>query len=93
MLCPFCLHDVNFKWEQPKGAPAPVYLCPDCRERVPALYVKDYKQYPPVVVSTIGFRQHGKTTYLGALFYALKRLGLASQRQATVRPDCPAPCA
>jgi len=78
MLCPFCLHDVTFKREKPKDASASVYLCPDCREQVPALYVEGYNQYPPVVVSTIGFRQHGKTIYLSALFYALRRLGLAS---------------
>ncbi len=78
MLCPFCLNDVTFKWEKSNDAPASFYSCPDCAEQVPALYVEDYKQYPPVVVSTIGFRGHGKTTYLGALFYVLKRSGLAS---------------
>jgi hypothetical protein len=38
--------------------------------------VQDYRKYPPVVVSAVGFRQHGKTVYLSTLFYALKKLDL-----------------
>jgi hypothetical protein len=44
---------------------------------VPALYAQDYRQYPPVVTSAIGFRQHGKTVYFASLFYTLKKLSLA----------------
>ena len=38
------------------------------------MYVRDYRDCPPVVVSVIGFRQHGKTIYLDSLFYAFKQL-------------------
>jgi hypothetical protein len=59
------------------GNSAPIYLCPTCNEQVPALYSQDYRQYPPVVVSAVGFRQHGKTVYFASLFYTLKKLALA----------------
>ncbi|RMH68358.1 MAG: hypothetical protein D6675_16455 [Gemmatimonadetes bacterium] len=54
------------------------YRCPSCGERAPALYVREYKAFPPVVLNAVGFRQHGKTVYFAALFYALKKLRLAS---------------
>jgi hypothetical protein len=76
MLCPFCLADVNLRPERPAGRLAPIYLCPECREQAPALYVQGYRRYLPVVTSAVGFRQHGKTVYFAALFYALKKLGL-----------------
>lgn len=74
MLCPFCLSDERFR-RQPAGT-ASVFLCPACNEQLPALYVQRYRAYPPVVISAVGFRQHGKTVYLASLFYALKRLRL-----------------
>ena len=77
MLCPFCLDDVKFTQEKLERQLASVYLCPTCGEQVPALYTQDYKQYPPVVVSAVGFRQHGKTVYFATLFYTLKKLTLA----------------
>jgi hypothetical protein len=77
MLCPFCLADVRFKQEELAGNPASIHLCPTCNEQVPALYAQDYRRYPPVVISAIGFRQHGKTVYFASLFYTLKKLTLA----------------
>ena len=77
MLCPFCLTPVSFKQAKPAGLPAFIYLCPNCNEQVPALYAQDYRRYPPVVTSAVGFRQHGKTVYFAALFYTLKKLTLA----------------
>lgn len=77
MLCPFCLADVKFKQAKSARNPAIVYLCPDCNEQAPALYIQDYRKYPPVIISATGFRQHGKTVYFAALFYTLKRLTLA----------------
>lgn len=77
MLCPFCLADVKFKLEKAAGNLAFIYLCPNCNEQVPALYSQDYRKYRPVVVSAIGFRQHGKTVYFASLFYTLKKLTLA----------------
>ncbi len=77
MLCPFCLAEVKLNAEKVAGRMTPVYLCPECNEQVPALYTQGYRNYPPVVVSAIGFRQHGKTVYFSSLFYALKKLPLA----------------
>ena len=77
MLCPFCLAEVKFKQEKLPGSLASAYLCPDCNEQVPALYAQDYRKYAPVVISAIGFRQHGKTVYFASLFYTLKKLTLA----------------
>jgi len=79
MLCPFCLGEQRFKLEKADGSVAASYVCPECMEPIPALYVQDYRRYPPVVVSAVGFRGHGKTVYFAALFYALKKLRLARQ--------------
>ncbi|RKZ92604.1 MAG: hypothetical protein DRR19_03700 [Candidatus Parabeggiatoa sp. nov. 1] len=70
MLCPFCLSNVKFQKEK-QG-----YFCPKCKEIVSAKYVSDYRRFPPVVLSTIGFRGHGKTVYLASLFHALRRMDL-----------------
>lgn len=77
MLCPFCLDDVKFKLEKQGNSRTAMYVCPNCNEQVPALYAQDYRKYPPVVISAIGFRQHGKTVYFASLFYTLKKLTLA----------------
>ncbi len=77
MLCSFCLSDVRFKKEKTSGNLASIYLCPTCNEQAPALYSQDYRKYPPVVISAVGFRQHGKTVYFASLFYTLKKLTLA----------------
>ncbi len=67
MLCPFCLAQVSqFTKNANTG-----YTCSECKESVPALYVDGYSQYPPVVLSSVGFRGHGKTVYLAALFHVL----------------------
>ena len=77
MLCPFCLTDTGFKRGKLAGNLGSIYLCPGCNEQVPALYAQDYGKYPPVVISAVGFRQHGKTVYFASLFYTLKKLTLA----------------
>lgn len=71
MLCPFCLADVKFRLE---GG----YLCPDCGEPVPAMYVRGYEEYPPKIVSAVGLRGHGKTVYFASLFYVLKESPLSA---------------
>lgn len=77
MLCPFCLAKVTFQRSKPKGSLVMIYTCPQCGEQIPALYVREYWRYPPVLVNAIGFRQHGKTLYFASLFYTLKKLSLA----------------
>jgi hypothetical protein len=71
MLCPFCLKDVLFTLEEG-------YFCPDCSEQVPAMYVRGYEKYPPLVVSAVGLRGHGKTVYFASLFYVLKESSLSA---------------
>jgi len=77
MLCSFCLDDVRFKKQKLSNNLGAIYLCPTCNEQIPALYSQDYRKYPPVVISAVGFRQHGKTVYFASLFYTLKKLTLA----------------
>lgn len=77
MLCPFCLADERIKQQKLPNSLASAYICPNCNEQAPALYAQDNKKYPPVVISAIGFRQHGKTVYFASLFYTLKKLTLA----------------
>ena len=69
MVCPFCLTKSTFKANKPEGALAPVYFCPDCGEQIPALYVREYRNYPPVVINAVGFRQHGKTLYFASDYH------------------------
>jgi hypothetical protein len=76
MLCPYCLADVKFRLE---GS----YFCPDCNEKVPAMYVRGYGKYPPRIVSAVGLRGHGKTVYFASLFYVLKE----SRLPAFWQPD------
>lgn len=71
MLCPFCLAEVPFKQDSKSNQVH--YSCPECREMMPAAYVTEYKQCPPVVVNAIGFRGHGKTVYFASLFYVLSQ--------------------
>lgn len=75
MLCPFCLSKVIFQ-ENIEGSRVS-YLCPECKEVIPVLYVQEYRKYLPVVVNAIGFRGHGKTVYFATLFYALRKYQLS----------------
>lgn len=69
MLCPKCLANVqSFSLKQ--GA----YQCPECQREIPLMYVEDYDQFPPVVISAVGFRGHGKTCYFASLFHTIRRL-------------------
>lgn len=54
-----------------------MYVCPRCHEVIPTLYVRDYRRYPPVVVSIVGRPGHGKTVFTAALFASLLRDALA----------------
>jgi hypothetical protein len=66
MICPFCLHDAGNE----NGS------CGRCSAALPAMY----RQYhdgrgsrSPINVSVIGYRGHGKTVYLTALFHILEK--------------------
>ncbi len=64
IICPFCLkpHDFRSSLE-----------CSEYSEQVPAVYVNEYNRVPPMWLATVGFSQHGKTTYLAALTLMLKK--------------------
>lgn len=77
MICPFCLEKVKFKKEIHTNSTFS-YMCPrdECKQLIPRLYVEDYRKYPPVVVSVIGHRAHGKTVALSTLYYSLARMDM-----------------
>ena len=82
MLCPMCLDDVIFQERTEKrrnGYERKYLACPACETAVPRMYVEDYRAFPPVVVSAVGFSQHGKTAYFSSLFYVLRHMGLAER--------------
>jgi hypothetical protein len=65
VICPFCLkqHDMTSS-------------CPDTGEIAPPTFVKEYDTVKPLWLVTIGFKQHGKTTYLAALTLMLEKLSI-----------------
>jgi hypothetical protein len=50
--------------------------CPATGQIVPATFVKEYDQVKPLWLVTIGFKRHGKTTYLAALTLMLEKLSI-----------------
>ncbi len=79
MICPFCLEKVKFK-KKVHDAGTFNYVCPktECSQIIPRLYVDDYKRYPPVVISVIGHRAHGKTVALSTLYFTLSRMHMGT---------------
>jgi hypothetical protein len=66
MICPFCLNQTaaqNGSCDQCDTALPPMYL----------LYQDGRGARPPIKVSVIGFRGHGKTVYLTSLFHSLEK--------------------
>ena len=70
-LCPYCLEDshINRTINEDKTLH---FTCRNCKSAIDPLYLKSYKDYPPVVLNVVGFRAHGKTVFLSALFYAFR---------------------
>lgn len=69
-LCPLCIKSVEFQpLKNPDGSIT--RQCPACGGDVPLLYERDYAKFPPALFSLIGFRSHGKSTFLGSLFHEL----------------------
>jgi hypothetical protein len=61
MLCPYCLENISKK-----------SACPQCKTAMPAKYMQMYsKLRPPVFLSAVGFRAHGKTVFLASLLHTL----------------------
>lgn len=71
MLCPFHLGEIGRFIQESRGKVV-ICRCPSCKEEIPLPYIKEYHLYPPVVISAVGFRGHGKTVYFASLFYTIK---------------------
>lgn len=67
VICPFCLqpHETGV---------APRFKCPRSNEVLPAAYIEQYERVPPLWLATVGFAEHGKTTYLAALTLTLDHI-------------------
>lgn len=74
MLCPICLGDHRFRFARDAAASQAPYRCEELGDAVPPKYVREYRQAPPIVLSAIGFRGHGKTVYFASLLHSLERL-------------------
>jgi hypothetical protein len=61
MICPYCLENI------PKKT-----ACPQCKEKMPVKYLQTYSSLrPPIFLSAVGFRAHGKTVFLASLLHTL----------------------
>jgi hypothetical protein len=69
LACPYCHHVQIFDKE---GA------CENCGNPVSRLFLKAVEKAPPVYLATVGFSQHGKTTYLDSLTTMVENLGKIS---------------
>jgi len=66
IYCPYCLERVSLKKNES-------YKCSNCEEDIPRDFIEK-NNIPKVTVGLVGFRGHGKTTYITSLFYLLKFL-------------------
>lgn len=70
ITCPYCGHKQTFVGKQD--------TCQQCHEEVPSQYLKNARQRDPVWMVTIGYSQHGKTTYLDGLALTLENIAKMS---------------
>lgn len=52
---------------------------PECSRELPSKYLQNVRKGKPVWMVTVGYRQHGKTTYLDSLAIVLENLGKISR--------------
>jgi hypothetical protein len=71
LACPYCHHVQIFDRE---GA------CEECGNFVSRAFLAATAKSPPVYLATVGFTQHGKTTYLDSLTTMIENLGKISDR-------------
>lgn len=82
MLCPFHLGEVE-RFESVAirigGTDREMrqFACPDCGVAIPRLYVDEYQSYRPLLLSVVGFREHGKSLFIAALIHILRGPQLA----------------
>jgi len=71
--CPFCFNKHDFKKSR-KCPNSSRKGNPEENEEIPRQFIEQYNQVPPLSLVTMGFKQHGKTTYLAALTMVLENL-------------------
>jgi hypothetical protein len=72
--CLHCLERVDKFMRSATGGPS-LPQCPKCQGYIPAIYDDQYDRYPPLFMTMIGQRAHGKTAYLASLLQQLHRVG------------------
>lgn len=72
MICPYCLSDDVTFLATVRDNGLRVHTCPNCNQVVPTMYVEDYDEYPPMIISAVGFRGHGKSVFMHALLNTLR---------------------
>ena len=71
--CPYCLKSMEPKSKILKdkhGDPYPTYVCSKCNKKISREYLEE-REAQKISIGMVGFRGHGKTTYLSVLFYLL----------------------
>lgn len=83
MLCPFHLAEVQ-KFDSTtitlgEGRVMQTFICPvaGCEQAIPRVYVEEYSSYQPLLLSVVGFRDHGKSLFLASLVHVLRDASLA----------------
>ena len=64
-ICPFCLIRHDFGWPP---------HCFKFDEDIPIAYFQKYDEIPPIWLLTVGFKEAGKTYYIGALFNQIQNM-------------------
>lgn len=73
--CLHCLERVDKFIRSNIGNGPTLPQCPKCQGYIPAIYDDQYDRYPPLFMTMIGQRAHGKTAYLASLLQQLHRIG------------------
>jgi len=72
-LCPYCLEKNRIVRKKEKSRES--YSCTSCLSPIPREYAENFNTRSEVV-STVGFRGHGKSLYFSALFYSMDKLAV-----------------
>lgn len=71
LACPYCHHVQLFDEKAD---------CENCGNEVTPQFLRAAAKTPPIYLATVGFTQHGKTTYLDSLMTMVENLGKISDR-------------
>jgi len=71
IICPYCGTRQNLESNE--------NACNSCSTEIPSKYIQNLRSAEPIWMVTVGYRQHGKTTYLDSLAIVLENLGKISR--------------